>query len=386
MKLHVISMLLCLLALFPSEKASCNVSKNDDNVSQQADMVVFSYHRPLQLYAFLESFFLRCKGINTVCAIVRADNERFRRAYEEVQREFPSVTFVFQKSPPSDFKPLTMEHAFDSTSRAQYLVFAVDDIVLTRSFDCRECTKALEKYNCHGFFLRLGTNIKFCYMLNLSTPVPEHNVVGGEFLTWEFARGLGDWKYPENVDMTIYRKQDLNSFLQKSSFSSPTSLEMALTRMSFPKRLGLCFFRSMMVNLPLNLIHMSGNRYNAASVLTVERLLEMFEDGGKFDVKKMRNFNNNAPHFDYVPDVVQRVEREHGVPYSIFLTQMCTQYFSPEQIASCAFCTRTMKGSFWTPSQRFFCFTPFFPLFRNVSAPQGFDTQACRDVPYFEKS
>ena len=156
--------------------------------------------------------------------------------------------------------------------------------------------------------------------------------------------------------------------------------------MPFPKRSGLCFFRSMIVNLPLNLIHISGNRYNTESVLTVERLLEIFEEGGKFDVKKMRNFNNNAPHFDYVPDVVQRVEREQGVPYSIFLTKMCTQYFSPEQIALCASCTRTMKGSFWTPSQRFFCFTPFFPLFRNVSASHGFDTQACREVPYFEKS
>ncbi len=271
----------------------------DDSVRESVDVVVFSYNRPMQLYAFLESLFLHASGYHRVTVVYRVDNDRYLKSYQQVQAAFPSVVFSLQsRSPAKDFKRLTLEAAFGPSSEAQYVMFAVDDIVVTRPFNFRECTQALEAYDGYGFFLRLGLNITYCYMLAIPSPVPPHTMCEGRFLKWAFSQGVGDWRYPNNTDMTVYRKHDVQPMLSAILFTSPNTMEGRWEGLSSRGTFGLSYLTSMMVNLPYNKVNQSTNRYNSGREISAEAFLELFENGMKIDIESLRNCPNDSPHFD----------------------------------------------------------------------------------------
>ncbi|HEY5235531.1 MAG TPA: hypothetical protein VIJ14_05090, partial [Rhabdochlamydiaceae bacterium] len=74
--------------------------------NKNADLVIFSFDRPLQLYAFLESTKKYVKGLGEVFVIYRSSDEHFKEGYDKVQRRFKDVKFLPQgKHPAKDFKP-----------------------------------------------------------------------------------------------------------------------------------------------------------------------------------------------------------------------------------------------------------------------------------------
>ena len=66
--------------------------------TKKADLVVFSYDRPLQLYAFLESTEKYVTGVGDLVVIYRASSEQFQKGYEVVEADFPGAMFWLQGS------------------------------------------------------------------------------------------------------------------------------------------------------------------------------------------------------------------------------------------------------------------------------------------------
>jgi hypothetical protein len=169
LKSWVVLFLLCCFSFvhsrfcFSLDRAQKKSLQNSKEMS--SDLVVFSYNRPLQLYSFLESFFHYTKGWNKIWVVYRSSNERYEQGYQIVKKKFPLVRFLQQSTfPECDFKPLTLQAIFSSSSKAQYITCAVDDMIVTDQVDLKECSQAIEKYNTCAFYLRLGTNITYCYM------------------------------------------------------------------------------------------------------------------------------------------------------------------------------------------------------------------------------
>jgi hypothetical protein len=78
--------------------------------AKKADLVVFSYDRPMQLYAFLESTYMYLDNLGEIRVIYRASDERYEASYCIVKEDFPNVFYMKQgNSPQDDFKPLTLE-------------------------------------------------------------------------------------------------------------------------------------------------------------------------------------------------------------------------------------------------------------------------------------
>src|SRR5205814_955683 len=79
---------------------------------------VFSYDRPLQLYALLESVEQYLTGLEKTTVIYRTSNYDFTVAYGELVARFPWATFLQQgENPAEDFKPLVLEATFESPSK-----------------------------------------------------------------------------------------------------------------------------------------------------------------------------------------------------------------------------------------------------------------------------
>lgn len=262
-----------------------------------ADLIIFSYNRPLQLETLLRSAKTYLSQTQSISIIYRTKGESFNNAYEELKASWPEVKFYQQQNPPSDFKPLLLD-LIKSTSSA-YICFGVDDIILTDYIDLQACSKALEDNNAFGFYLRLGKNITYSYNYNISLIIPEMKFVTQDIYLFTFT-GKSYWAYPNTVDMTIYKKDMILPALEEMNYSSPNTLEALWNRRANLEHTGLCYHHSKVVNAPLNIVQENWDSKHDDTYSTDE-LLNFWQQGLRIDTSSLHQINNNAAHISYNP-------------------------------------------------------------------------------------
>ncbi|MCF7806538.1 MAG: hypothetical protein K9M07_05075 [Simkaniaceae bacterium] len=278
----------------------------------QTDLVIFSYDRPLQLYALLESIEHNVKGLNQQIVIYRTSQPEYEKGYQEVKKAFRHVIFKAQnpKHAASDFKPLVMNSMFNPTSSAQYALFAVDDIIVTHPIDLDQSIRALEKTGAYCCLFRLGMNIHYSYSVNQSCEPPKGQRIKEDFLMWTFADGKHDWAYPNNVDFTLYRKNDILPFFRSQAFTYPNNLETPWAKIADVQLKGICYNQSCIINIPMNVISTQGNHQSFQNrqmhYKTTKELLQLFQDGYKINIRPLQGFLNPSPHFDIKPEFIKR--------------------------------------------------------------------------------
>lgn len=271
----------------------------EQKIEASVDLVIFTFDRPMQLEALLLSVQKYIKGIESISCICRTTNTDYKKAYEQVFALFPALRVVYQSNKPyADFKPSLLSLTYDSL--APYVIYAVDDIIVKDYVDLTYCVDILRKTNAYGFYLRLGKNITECYTENRITPPPPLAPIEEAVYSWRFAEGAGDWAYPNTVDMTLFKKDDIKDMLLKLNYWSPNSLESAWSIQADLAKKGVCFESSKIVNLPLNLVQNFCNNRNMNACPALE-LLKKFEDGFRIDIDDVKKLDNAAPHVEYMP-------------------------------------------------------------------------------------
>ena len=268
------------------------------------DFIIFSYDRPLQLYALLESSTTLIKGLNDIFVIYRSSDVDFERGYALVQKEFPGVRYLRQgANPAQDFKELTLD-VFQA-NQTKYVLFGVDDIVVKDEIDLDDAIDKMEQQNAYGFYLRLGRSLNYCYPMSMNQPLPSLRLIEGACM-WNFNSAVGDWGYPHTVDMTIYRKKDIAHDLMRMQYINPNTFEGEWAGRSGPvmHRIGICYDVTKMVNLPLNRVNHSGNRH--MNFLSAQELLDLFLSGKKMDIFPLQGIQNKSAHMEYEPTFVAR--------------------------------------------------------------------------------
>lgn len=286
------------------------VKQNNPLIIRQTpmiDLVVYSFNRPMQLYAFLESAEYYIRGITQVYVIYRASNHSYEQAYQIVHNRFPAIHFIKQSSKPlQDFKSLTLEYIFKLPH--EYIILAVDDIIIKNTIDLQECARALEQYNAYGFYLSLGKNLTYCYSIGKPQKLPPFKDKNGIY-SWYFHEGEYDWEYPNSLDMTLYRKSDLEYLLCYLEYTTPNTLEYALAVNADMSQKGLCYEYSKVLNIPLNIVQTDFANTHTNSFNT-EQLLDLFNQGFKIDIKQFHCFANVARHIDNI-DLIKFIERNN---------------------------------------------------------------------------
>lgn len=281
------------LAAFP-EKKDC---------LEKADLLVFSYDRPLQLYAFLESLQHYVTGLSSIFVIYRGSDDRYQNAYLDLQKTFGQIQWIRQSDTPhKDFKPLVLQALKNGS--APYILFAVDDIIVKDFVDVSQCAQLMEKTGAYGFYLRLGSHVQYCYMMDQPQKIPPHLPLASNILAWDFRAAEHDWAFANTLDMTVYRKEDIMPFFEKLSYKHPNRLEQSWASHRSENSIGLCFETSKVVNLPLNLVNPSDCRHS--HFMTAEELLVKWNEGVKLDIHPLFQIENASPHMDYIPDFVAR--------------------------------------------------------------------------------
>ena len=274
-------------------------------IKSSVDLIVFSYDRGIQLYATLESSERYLKGISQTYVLYRASEGKFDVPYQDMKERFSCVNWIKQgENPKKDFKPLLM--SILCSSSADYILFAVDDNIVKDFVDLSVCVNVLEKTKAYAFYLRLGKNINYSYSCKIRTPIPCMHTVDKNVFVWKFEDGKGDWNYPNSVDMTLFRKNNIISNISKLNFSSPNYFEGAWALRASSKLNGLCFNTSKIFNIPMNIVQQSHKNNPHMNLYSKEYLLKLYMDGYKINIDDFYNINNNSPHFEIEPKFIKR--------------------------------------------------------------------------------
>lgn len=282
------------------------IAKPNAIKSKKADLIVYSYDRPLQLYAFLESVDSLVTGIEKTFIIYKVSNENFEKAYDEVQQNFPNAIFLKQEQEhdATTFKALTVR-AFNNPS--PYFLLGVDDIIITEPINVEHCIDALNRTKAYGFFLRLGKNITECYMENREVALPPLVAVDEDIHAWQFNASQADWHAANAFDMALYLKQDMHNAFETLEYKAPHSLQSTWGYEADLNRVGLCYSHSKMINIPLNLVQTECPDVSRNMALySAEELLGKFNQGLKIDIKQFAYINNKGAHSEYIPHFIPR--------------------------------------------------------------------------------
>lgn len=281
----------------------------DEDTPKKTDIIVFSYNRPLQLFAYLESATTLIRGFDKIIVLYRADDSEYEASYRQVQQVFNNVIFVKQNNKKSykNFKT-NVCNIIERQSKQDYIVFAVDDIIVCENIDLHDCIRHLKNNaDAVGFYLRLGENISESYSLSIKNILlPVFQKIRPNILKWQFRGSADEWNYPHSLDMTVYKKSYVIGPLKYLKYQAPNSLEGRWSVLAPTEPYGLCYTHSKIVNIPLNLVQSEwGSKH--MSMLSAETLLILFQAGLKINTEKLVSIKNKSPHIDYLPSFIPRI-------------------------------------------------------------------------------
>jgi len=269
---------------------------------ERVDIVVFSYNRPLQLYAFLESSDKYLENLHRQFVIYRAGNDHYEKGYQKVKEAFPHVMYIRQsvENPSEDFAPLVQKTVFDrNVSTAHFVAFALDDNVIKDSIDLNKATQALKETGAYGFYFRLGRH--------LDNHVEEKRIPLAEGVNaWQFSEMDGEWSLPNSVNMTLFRKEDIYPYFLCMKFHSPNILQALWNEHADLSQVGLYYDQSKVVNLPLNIVMENEWVVEQVTNISTKELLTFFDQGLKMDIAPLERVENESVEIDFKPEFTKR--------------------------------------------------------------------------------
>lgn len=255
--LHTISLL--LLSLMTAVSLHAEV----------ADILIFSYDRPMQLYAFLESLETNVQGVGETAILYRASNKEVDVGYQIVQERFQQARYYKQGANTQEdfFAPML---TLLNSNTSHYLLFVIDDVIVKEHLDLTECIDLLNAHSASEFYLRLGEEV---------SPLPPFEYLNENILCWQIKAGsaLNYSNNPNALDMTIYKKQDILNHFPKIAPSSSTASSKVNQR-----HICLCYKTPKVVRLPLK--GAQSDWFNTQSTAS-KQLLTLFLSGLKIDLR-----------------------------------------------------------------------------------------------------
>ncbi len=257
--------------------------------------IVFSKDRALQLHGLLASMQEQVSPPPTTHVLYDCSSTAHAAAYHELAELFPRIRFLRQRNRTSFRDDLL--RLLDELSEER-LFFLVDDLLFTEPVDLRP----LAALDSDRFVpsLRLGCNLTRCYTLQADQPLPPAAKpdpdLDDAFFCWRWSKGVHDWGYPLSVDGHIFDRREITILTHHARFTAPNSFEdgLQLFRPLFQGRLGVCYRKSRLLNIPCNKVQVEND--NLAGDIHPDHLLERWQAGFRVDYRRYYGFANISAH------------------------------------------------------------------------------------------
>lgn len=258
-----------------------------ENEKMAADLVIISKDRPMQLFSFLESLYKYATNFDQIYVYFKATDHTFAKGYRVVQNYFPKV--IFQQEEETEFEDF-LAKVFEPSSK-DYIVFAEDKLILKDMVDLRSAITLLEQTGAYSFLFHLGLNISELP----ATIIP----VGKGCFIWPFSMGQEDWVRSNNFHMSLYRKQDVEQYLNFMTFTTADEFCSKWQKSLEIGGLGLCYKDSRVVEAPMRITRVeSGEKI---TLYTDRELNDRLLEGLKIDIFPLYQYENEELAIEFYP-------------------------------------------------------------------------------------
>lgn len=255
------------------------------------NLIVFSYNRPMQLHALLDSIKLHAKDIFKNIDVVYKSDKEFESGYELAKRS--GVNFIRE----GNFKDDIM-----GCFKYEHTCFAADDDIFFK--DIGDLTRTLWDFftdDVACLSLRLGLNIKYCYSNDKPNELTEYQDFG-EFIKWDWRSQQLDFAYPLSVVSHIFRTEEIKELSERENFTCPNDYEGLLQKHLKDVRPNIVSYKeSRVVGVPANRVNtVTTNRNGLTNPYTIHDLNEMYLAGKRIDVTKIPDIISAQQEIEYI--------------------------------------------------------------------------------------
>jgi hypothetical protein len=276
-----------------------------------AEGVIFSMDRALQLEGLLASYAANVANPAPVHVLYRASSAAHRAAYDEVLSRFAGVVAsVSVQAGRETFRDQLL--AILGSVSASRLFFLVDDDLFVERFDLNRLLDVDTRIAIPSF--RLGTNLTRSYVVQQPQPLPrlyrwdgtgagahdpgvsDRDASRDDLLCWRWSDGAYEWAYPLSVDGHIFGTAEIEAIARHCDFDSPNTFENSLQEFAdlFRPRLGVCYRKSRMLNLPVNKVQ--ADVANLHGDVHQDDLLREWQRGFRLDHEALFQVENESAH------------------------------------------------------------------------------------------
>lgn len=267
-----------------------------EGASHRTFGIVFSMDRALQLHALLGSYTDLVEDAPKLKVIYRASSMEHDAAYQEVFREYSGLVEVKRQQTRQEFKALLTDSLSEGVS--EHVFFLVDDNMFVEPTDLSSFASQTSTYCVPS--LRMGQNLSRSYTLQRRQVVPHfctiESSVDEPLLAWLWRCGELDWNYPLSLDGHMFNRPEILTLAKVLEFDSPNRLEEQLQKFhsAFSWRLGVCYAKSKLVNIPYNRVQTDINNLHGS--VHQEDMLRMWYEGYRIDRKSYYGVVNVSAH------------------------------------------------------------------------------------------
>jgi hypothetical protein len=255
----------------------------EKSYNDRIEGMVFSKDRAIQLHALLASYFKNTKSTAPLCIIYYASTTAHKESYDELKELFNEYPVRFLAE--ADFRNDVISEI--EKSGADRYFFLTDDGIFVQHFDFKDVLN----YDPLKTVFSIGRGKNFDY---ISTHQKVYRVpdftdadLHSQLFKWKIdeMKDSPAWYYPLSVDGNFFLRDELLILLRHISFSNPNSLEASLQIFIelFIPRTGICYSKTIFVNIPCNLVQNVFDNYTTG-YFTTKDLLDKWNDGYKIEI------------------------------------------------------------------------------------------------------
>ena len=281
-------------------QASYGMSESNQELNTSG--IVFSFDRAMQLHALLGSYRDQVTNGPKLSVIYKASSESHNKAYQEVFEEFSDcILFAIKQETKESFKEILIDILTQNNSKNVF--FLVDDNLFIEPLDLSSFALHANSFTVPTF--RLGENLNFSYVVQKVQPKPKFLAYqcnsneltpSIDLLSWVWINGDLDWGYPLSVDGHLFQRKELLAICKAIWFDSPNSFETHLQSFlhSYQYRLGICFRKSRLINIPYNRVQSDFN--NLSGQIHQDEMLYLWSQGNRINRVAYYNLINVSAH------------------------------------------------------------------------------------------
>jgi len=249
-------------------------------------IIIYSRDRAMQLHACIASLKKYCIDFSypDIFVLYRVENE-YEHQYEILKKEFPEISFISETNLPKQTHDIILE--YDAVS------IMADDNLFYNLFHLEFCINCFfDDPKVLGFSLRLGKNINRSQIMDIEIKHPSWVEFNASCLFFGWHKQQRDFGYPMEVSSSIYKTEDVNSFLKNIKSGIPATIESYMSKYKGPfvktKPYLMCLKTSVVFSVPVNIVRgTSPCRYGEKYPATIKELAVLFDEGKRIDITKI---------------------------------------------------------------------------------------------------